>query len=153
MTNSPSSASSPNKNLLASLPSTSVQIELRVRYSETDRMGIAHNKNYLDWFEMGRTEYCRQKGLSYRDIEERGFYLVVVESFCRYRKPLRYDDRFLVRTFLRDATPRKTVFAYELRTADGQALVAEGYTAHVPVNRESVFTSLPEELLSVLTRP
>jgi len=153
MKNSPSSASSPNKGRLSSLPSFPIEIEQRVRYSETDRMGIAHNKNYLDWFEMGRTEYCRKKGFSYRDIEERGIYLVVVESFCRYRKPLRYDDRFLIRTFLREATPKKTVFAYELRTLDGKILIAEGYTIHIPVTGDGVVTPLPEDILTVITRP
>jgi acyl-CoA thioester hydrolase len=152
MKNSPSSASSPNK-ICPALSSLPVEIEQRVRYSETDRMGIAHNGNYLDWFELGRTEYCRKKGCSYLDIEERGIYLVVVESFCRYRRPLRYDDRFLIRTFLRQAMPKKAVFAYELRTLDGKTLLAEGYTVHIPVTRENAVTPLPEDILTVLTRP
>jgi acyl-CoA thioester hydrolase len=148
MTNSPSSASSPNRRPLDPLVPPFEDVELRVRYSETDAMGVAHNKVYYEWFELGRTEYCRRQGLSYREIEERGIYLVVAESFCRYRKPLRYDDRFIVRTALRDIGPRKAVFAYEIRTLDGVGLVAQGYTVHVAVNRAGAVASMPEDVIA-----
>jgi acyl-CoA thioester hydrolase len=153
MKNSPSSANFPNRKILRPLLPPYVQIEERVRYSETDKMGVAHNKSFFEWFELGRTEYCRHKGLSYREIEERGFYLVVAEASCRYRRPLRYDERFLIRTSLRDSTPRKTVFAYELRSADGDVLIAQGYTVHVSVNREGTVTPLPSDILEKIRRP
>jgi acyl-CoA thioester hydrolase len=115
-------------------------------------MGVAHNKAYYEWFELGRTEFCRRRGLSYREIEERGVFLVVAESFCRYRRPLRYDDRFIVRTALRDIAARKAMFAYEIRTVDGDALAAQGYTIHVAVNRAGAVASMPRDVVALIGR-
>ena len=145
MKSSPSSASSPN-NSPDSAPRF-LEFRERVRYSETDRMGVAHNKSYFEWFELGRTEFCRSRGLPYSDIEARGFYLVVAEALCRYLKPLRYDDEFVIRVALSEATGRKIVFLYELAAAEG-GLVATGRTVHVPVNKRAEVCSLPEEILA-----
>jgi acyl-CoA thioester hydrolase len=123
-----------------------VEFEERVRYSETDQMGVAHNKSYFEWFELGRTEFCRQRGATYQEIEAQGFYLVVVEAFCRYRRPLRYDQAFIIRVSLRESTPKKFVFDYELLTKEERALVAQGYTIHIVTNRRSEVTSLPGPL-------
>ena len=153
MKNSASSANSPNKNFVGPLTSPSIPIELRVRYSETDRMGVAHNKNYFEWFELGRTEFCRQQGISYKDIEERGYYLVVVESFCRYKRPLHYDECFLVWTSLRNITPKKAVFVYELKTREGQTLIAEGYTVHIAVDRNRAVSPLPGDIVEKMKPP
>lgn len=153
MTNSPSSASSPNSPRPHPAPASALPFELQVRYSETDQMGIAHNKAYLDWFEIGRTEFCRRQGLTYKSIEERGYYLVVVEAFCRYKKPLRYDERFVVWTSLREITPKKTAFAYELRTPDRATLIAEGHTVHIAVNRGGTVTPLPADILEKISSP
>jgi len=122
-------------------------MEERVRYSETDRMGVAHNKSYFEWFEIGRTEFCRRFGLPYRDIEERGYYLVVVEAFCRYRRPLHYDDIFLIRVTLREKTPKKFVFDYEILSKVDRRLIASGYTVHIVTNARAEVCSLPEDLL------
>jgi len=113
-------------------------------------MGVAHNKSYFEWFELGRTEFCRQAGLPYRDIEARGIYLVVAEATCRYRKPLRYDDAFFIRVGLSLASPRKVVFTYEIRATGGKPLAATGHTVHVPTNRQAEVCSLPEDILSRL---
>jgi len=110
-------------------------------------MGVAHNKSYFEWFELGRTEFCRSRGLPYRDIEARGFYLVVAEALCRYLKPLRYDDEFVIRVALAEATGRKIVFLYELAAAEG-GLVATGRTVHVPVNKRAEVCALPEDILA-----
>src|SRR5690349_7628269 len=75
-----------------------VESRLRVRYKETDQMGIAHHANYIVWFEIGRTDLCRAVGFPYRDIEARGYILVVTETQCRYRVPYRYDDEVVIRT-------------------------------------------------------
>jgi acyl-CoA thioester hydrolase len=147
MTNSPSSENSPNSDPLGSDPSPCVQIQERVRYSETDKMGVAHNTIYFEWFELGRTEFCRAKGLSYREIEERGVFLVVAESFCRYRRPLRYDDRFLIRTSLRDLTAKKVSFAYELRDLTGESLIAQGTTVHVAVDKSGATTAMSDDIV------
>ncbi len=123
-----------------------VEIEERVRYSETDQMGVAHNKVYFEWFELGRTELCRQRGVTYKEIEAQGFYLVVVEAHCRYRRPLRYDQTFIIRISLRESTPKKFVFDYELLTKEERTLAAEGYTVHIVTNHRSEVTPLPDHL-------
>lgn len=133
------------------VPEYPVEIEARVRYSEVDRFGVAHNKHYFEWFEIGRTEYCRQRGLPYKEIEEKGFVLVVVEAFCRYRRPLRYDDRFLIQVACCEAKPRKIVFAYRLLNPERTTIIAQGYTIHVPVNSRAEVTPLPGELLARLS--
>jgi acyl-CoA thioester hydrolase len=123
-----------------------LEFEERVRYSETDQMGVAHNKSYFEWFELGRTEFCRQRGVTYQEIEAQGFYLVVVEAHCRYRRPLRYDQAFVIRVKLRESTPKKFVFDYELLTKEERTLVAEGYTVHIVTNGRSEVTPLPDPL-------
>lgn len=132
------------------VPEYPVEIEARVRYSEVDRFGVAHNKQYFEWFEIGRTEFCRQKGLSYKEIEEKGYVLVVVEAFCRYRRPLRYDDQFIIQVACVEAKPRKVVFAYRLMSLDRSTIMAQGYTIHVPVNSQGEVTPLPDEILAHL---
>lgn len=114
-------------------------------------MGIAHNKNYFEWFEIARTEFCRRRGLPYSEIEARGFYLVVAESSCRYRKPLRYDEMFVVRTVLEEASARKFIFAYEIRGDGGRIEAATGRTVHVVVDAKGAVVSLPQDLLDRLT--
>jgi acyl-CoA thioester hydrolase len=124
-----------------------IEIEERVRYSETDQMGVAHNKSYFEWFEIGRTEFCRQRGVPYEEIETLGFYLVVVEAFCKYRRPLRYDDVFVIRVSLREIAPKKVVFDYDLLTKEDRKLVASGYTVHIVTNAKAEVSSMPEQIL------
>ncbi|MGA9993814.1 MAG: thioesterase family protein [Pyrinomonadaceae bacterium] len=118
---------------------------VRVRYSETDKMGIVYHANYLVWFEIGRTEFCRARGLSYRDMEEDDqAFLVVVESYCRYKAPARYDDELLVRTHITEMRRRSLRFGYEIvRLSDGQ-VIAEGETGHVVTDATGRVRSLPE---------
>ena len=105
---------------------------LRVRYAETDKMGIVYYANYLIWFEIGRTEFCRARGFSYRDMEENDdAFLVVAESYCRYKAPAYYDDELLIRTHITELRRRSLRFGYEIvRVSDGQ-IIAEGETGHV----------------------
>lgn len=124
-----------------------IEFRERVRYSETDQMGVAHNKSYFEWFEIARTEYCRQKNIPYKDIEAKGYYLVVAESFCRYKMPLRYDEEFWIRTWAEEIKSKKVVFAYELLTEEQKKLIASGYTIHVVTNSKAQVCSLPEEIL------
>lgn len=107
----------------------------RVRYKETDQMAIAHHANYVVWFEIGRTDLCREAGFAYREIEERGFILVVTEIVCRYRAPYHYDDEVLIRTTVSEAASRMMRFAYELRDSSGDTLHATGTSSHVWVDR------------------
>jgi acyl-CoA thioester hydrolase len=109
----------------------------RVRYQETDQMGIAHHANYIIWFEIGRTDLCRATGFPYKEIENRGLILVVTEVTCRYRAPYHYDDEVLIRTHVAAAQSRAMTFGYELRDASGERLHATGESKHVWVDRQS----------------
>ncbi len=109
-------------------------LEVRVRYAETDQMGVAHHASYFVWFEAGRTEFIRERGRSYAQIEEEGWRLVVVEAACRYRHPARYDDVLTVRTRLRALRAATFEFEYEvIRKTDGE-LLADGFTVHAAVD-------------------
>jgi len=147
MKNWPSSAKSLSDFPAGPASTPVVEIEERVRYSETDQMGVAHNTSHFEWFELARTEFCRQRGIPYKEIEARGFYLVVVEAFCRYRKPLRYDQLFLIRAALREATAKKVIFDYEILSKDERGLIASGYTVHVVTNARGEVRLLPESIL------
>jgi len=118
---------------------------LRVRYAETDKMGIVYYANYLVWFEIGRTDYCRARGFSYRDMEEsEDAFLVVAESYCRYKAPAYYDDELIVRTHITELRKRSLRFGYEIvRAATGQ-VVAEGETGHVVTDGSGRVRSFPE---------
>jgi len=147
MMKSQSSENFSNKIALNQGKRSFVEIEEIVRYSETDQMGVVHNKNYFDWFEIGRTEYCRQKNIPYKNIEAQGYYLVVVEAFCKYKKPLRYDEKFIIRVFLEKITPKKVIFAYELVTKEEKKLIASGYTVHIVTNSKAEVCTLPPDIL------
>jgi acyl-CoA thioester hydrolase len=119
---------------------------LRVRYAETDQMGIVYYANYFVWFEIGRTDFCRQHGFAYREMEKQdGLYIMVAEARCRYKAPARYDDDILVRTCLRSARKRVLVFGYEVSRQDGDELLAEGETVHVITDRQGRPRALPEK--------
>ena len=122
-----------------------VESRTRVRYKETDQMGIAHHANYIVWFEIGRTDLCRATGFSYRQIEERGLILVVTEVTCRYRAPYHYDDDVLIRTSVAEAASRAMKFAYELRDGSGERLHATGHSMHVWVDRETRRPTLADD--------
>jgi acyl-CoA thioester hydrolase len=102
-----------------------------VRYKETDQMGIAHHANYLVWFEIGRTDLCRETGISYAEIERRGYLLVVTEIGCRFRTPFRYDDEVLIRTSVGEIASRAMTFTYELYDAAASELRATGFSSHL----------------------
>lgn len=114
-----------------------VESRVRVRYKETDQMGIAHHSNYIVWFEIGRTDLCRAAGITYAEIEARGFLLVVTEVGCRYRSPFRYDEEVLIRTSLATVASRAMTFAYELYDGSGQDLRASGLSSHLWLDRET----------------
>src|SRR5258708_23527887 len=118
---------------------------LRVRYAETDKMGVVYHANYLIWFEIGRTEFCRARGFAYRDMEEsENAFLVVAESYCRYKAPAYYDDELIVRTHITELRRRPLRFGYEIvRSSNGQ-VVAEGETGHVVTDSNGRVRSFPE---------
>src|SRR5437660_12909736 len=97
-----------------------VEARVRVRFAETDQMGIVYHANYLIWMEVGRVEYCRAAGIRYRDMEvDDGILLTVVEAHCRYTSPALYDEEVIVRTSIAEANPRMIRFGYELSEAGG----------------------------------
>ncbi len=119
---------------------------IRVRYAETDQMGVVHHGNYFTWFEVGRVEYCRQLGLDYKRMEtDDDSFIVVVEASCRYRRPARYDDLLTVRTRLTESRRRTMRFAYEIFRQDSGEQLATGETFHVICDRLGQPKSLPEK--------
>ncbi len=116
---------------------------VRVRYAETDQMGVVYHSNYLIWFEVGRVELIRQMGLNYKQMEEEGFGISVVDVHARYRAPARYDDELVIETQLLAARGAVIKFGYRvLRVADG-VLLCEGETAHVCVGKDMKKMCLP----------
>lgn len=129
------------------------ETEIRVRYAETDQMGIVHNSNYLVWFEVGRSEFCRARGFSYKEMEEKDNALMVVaESYCRYKSPAYYEDLLTVRTRVEEIRSRSLRFIYEIYRAFDETLLAEGETLHLVTDENKKVRSLPasykEKLLS-----
>ena len=119
---------------------------LRVRYAETDQMGVVYYANYMVWFEIGRTEFCRQHGFEYRDMErDDGLCIIVAEASCRYKASAHYDDEIIVKTCLRASRRRVLVFGYEIIRLSDNVLLAEGETTHVIVNREGRPCALPDK--------
>jgi acyl-CoA thioester hydrolase len=123
--------------VLQSVAVRQVESRVRVRYKETDQMGIAHHSNYVVWFEIGRTDLCREAGFPYTAIEARGYLLVVTEITCRYRTSFRYDDEVLIRTAVASAASRAMTFSYELYDAAGVELRASGTSSHLWLDRET----------------
>ncbi|MFQ6104475.1 MAG: acyl-CoA thioesterase [Candidatus Glassbacteria bacterium] len=117
-------------------------IEVRVRYAETDRMGVVHHSCYLIWFEAGRTDYMRERGASYRGLEERGVYLPVSETYCRLVSPAQYDDLVTIETWIDSVKSRQVVFGYRA-LRDGKVL-ATGKTVHICIDESSKPVIIPE---------
>ena len=120
------------------------EIEIRIRYAETDRMGLLHHANYLVYFEQGRTELLRSQGFAYRDLEDQGFLLVLTRVQVRYRRPARYDDVVKLRTTVTRTTAVKIEHKYEL-FRDGE-LLAEGETTLGCIDKTGRPQFLPESL-------
>jgi len=128
------------------LPSAWTSSTLRVRYAETDQMGVVYYANFFVWFEIGRTDFCRQHGFAYREMEQHdGLYITVAEARCRYNAPARYDDEVQVRTCLRALRRRVLVFEYEIYRHATDELLAEGETVHVVTDRDGRPRSLPDK--------
>src|SRR6478672_8366278 len=109
-----------------------VEAHIRVRYAETDQMGVVYYANYLVWMEVARVDYCKSVGFSYEEMErEDGIYLAVAEANCRYLYPARFDQEVLIETTLADAHPRMVSFKYEMRLAEGGRKLATGHTSHI----------------------
>jgi acyl-CoA thioester hydrolase len=129
---------------------TYVDTFLRVRYAETDQMGIVYYANHLIWMEVGRVEFCRTMGIRYRDMEDDdGILLVVSEANCRYSRPARYDDEVRIRTTLAAADPRMIRFEYEIFNQASGTRLASGFTKHIFCGRDVRPTKLPEKYWAI----
>jgi acyl-CoA thioester hydrolase len=122
---------------------------VRVRYADTDQMGIVYYANYLIWFEVARTEWLRDAGWTYRDMEEEGVALPVLEAHCEYRQPARYDDDIEIATRAALITPIRIRFDYEVSRA-GEPALAAGHTIHAGIGRDGRPCRLPTQLRDLL---
>jgi acyl-CoA thioester hydrolase len=120
--------------------------QLTVRYAETDAQGVVHHANYLIWFEEGRSDHLRQKGLCYSDIERSGYFVVVAEAELQYKAPAFYEDRITVETTLKRARGKILEFTYRALNQVGTTL-AEGRTLHVVLDADKRPVSLPSAVL------
>jgi acyl-CoA thioester hydrolase len=119
---------------------------LRVRYAETDQMGVVYHGSYFAWLEVGRVEWCRQHGFEYKQMEiEDDSFIVVAEARCRYKRPARFDDLLTVRTRVVDSKRRTVTFGYEIIHQVTGELIATGETTHVICDRQGRPKSLPEK--------
>ena len=126
-----------------SQPSSS---KIRVRYAETDQMGVVYYANYIVWMEVGRVELCKALGFNYRDMERGdGVLLAVAEAQCRYLSPARFDDEVIVKTWIAEANTRMVAFGYEMRRAEDDRVLATGKTTHIFCGRDMRRTRLPEK--------
>ena len=121
------------------------ETDVRVRYAETDQMGIAHHANYLIWFEAGRSDLCRARGFSYKDMEEQaGALMVVAESYVRYKSPAFYEDILSVRTTVSEVRSRSIRFSYEIYRSSDDTLIAEGETLHLVTDTNQRVRTIPD---------
>jgi acyl-CoA thioester hydrolase len=126
------------------------ETRLRVRYAETDQMGVVYHSNHFIWFEVGRVELLRQLGFSYKDMEGvDDCFIAVVDARCRYKAPVHYDDEVVVRTYLKHVRAKVIHFGYELLRAGTRQVLAEGETMHVVANARMETRALPEKYMQV----
>ncbi|RME09507.1 MAG: acyl-CoA thioesterase [Ardenticatenia bacterium] len=128
------------------------ETSFRVRYAETDQMGIVHHTAYIVWFEEGRSDFLRAYNMPYSRMEREGIVLPVTECYARYVAPARYDEVVTVRTWIQEFKSRKIVFAYEVIGEDGR-LCAEGYTAHICIDPEGRVQRFPKTLREAAQHP
>jgi acyl-CoA thioester hydrolase len=127
------------------------ETRIRVRYAETDQMGVVYHANHFIWFEVGRVELLRQLGFSYRDMEKNdGCLIAVADARCRYKAPALYDDEIIVRTHIRNVRNSLIHFGYELLRADDGTLLAEGETTHIVTDPQLNVIAIPEKYMTVL---
>jgi acyl-CoA thioester hydrolase len=119
---------------------------LRVRYADTDQMGVVYYANYLIWFEVARTDLLRTLGWTYREMEAAGFLLPVVEAHCDYKRPARYDEEIEVRTTGRLCSPVRMEFSYDVILKSTDALAASGRTVHASIGRDGKPCRLPDRV-------
>ena len=127
-----------------------IQTTFRVRYAETDQMGIVHHASYIVWLEEGRSQWMRAHGNSYAHFEKEGLLLVVSELCLRYKQPARYDQRVTVRCWVESVRSRQIQFNYQVVDAETGAVFVEGYTQHICLDRQGRVTRIPDRWTAFL---
>jgi acyl-CoA thioester hydrolase len=127
------------------------EITVRVRYADTDTMRVVYYANYFQWFESGRIELLRSRGVVYRDIEEMGIFIPVVEAKANYKSPARFDDQLIVRTRLKEMGNSSVTFENEVYRLPGKELLCTGHTVHVVVGRDGKPMPIPDALRARLS--
>jgi acyl-CoA thioester hydrolase len=130
------------------LSEADTRITTRVRYAETDKMGVAYNSHYLVWFELGRAALMRERGVPYTEVEKDGYFLPISRFNCRIASPARYDEEIVIRARLSDLRSRSVTFGYRIER-DGTRL-AEGETSHICVGEDGRPVSMPSWLVERL---
>jgi acyl-CoA thioester hydrolase len=125
-------------------------IDIRVRYAETDKMGVVYHANYFTWFEIGRCELLRAVGRTYREMEAEGIGLPVIEAHCEYKSPARFDDDLQVRTTGRLLSPARVEFSYEITRPCDNTINATGRTVHAAVDTTGRPCRLPDYIRELL---
>ncbi|MFH0877830.1 MAG: thioesterase family protein, partial [Candidatus Omnitrophota bacterium] len=125
--------------------------EIKVRYAETDQMGVVYYANYLVWFEVARTSYFSAHGMEYTEIEKEGLGLAVVEAHCVYRAPARYGDTVIVEVWPSDVKASSLKFCYKIYRKNDRVLLTEGFTMHVLIDKTFRPRKIPEKIRTILT--
>ena len=134
-------------------PKRTVQTTLRVRYAETDAMGVVYHANYFVWFEAGRGEYFRACGQDYVEWEKHGYFLPVSEAHARYHAPARYGDLVTVHTWAKEVRSRGVTLGYKVSDSASQRRLVSGWTKHICMDAEGQACRLPHSLLRILEKP
>lgn len=139
----------PTRSILANGRAVN-ETRIRVRYAETDQMGVVYHSNHFIWFEVGRVELLRQLGFNYKDMErDDDCFIAVVDARCRYKAPAHYDDEIVVRTYLKNVREKMVHFGYELVREKTGELLAEGETTHIIANAQMQPRLLPEKYMRI----
>lgn len=132
----------------------STTLKIRVRYAEVDRGQVAYHGNYFMWLDMARTEFLREHGISYKKLEEEGYYFVVAETSCRYLAPVGFDDEIEIQTTLKEVTRRTVEFEYEIKNINDPSgkIVTKANTKLVVVDKSWKIANLPENVLNAIQK-
>lgn len=128
------------------------ETRLRVRYAETDQMGVVYHSNFIIWMEVGRVELLRSLGFTYREMEQDGYHLPVAEIKCRYKAPAKYDDVILIRTKIVNLRGYLIHFVYEILRDEDGTLLAEGESVHIVVGPYMQKSPLPEKYMAAFMK-
>ena len=128
------------------------EIEINVRYCETDKMEVVYHANYLVYFEVGRTEFIKKTGMSYSDMEKIGIMIPVIESNCRYMQGAKYEDKLIIKTWIEELTPVKVIFNYSVFREKDQIEIAKGSTKHAFVGNDFKIVNLKKKHPDILEK-